>query len=456
MKNLKKTLTLVLAAAVTATTVFAVSPAEAQATNKTASVTLTTKGATKTATISKPKDKLTITPSVKKVTIKKANLSVKSSKTSVATVKKSGKKVVVTGVKAGKAKITITYKNKVKKKTTTYKATYTVTVKQPTTSVKLNKTSASLKVKGTVSLTATVKPSNTTDTFSWKTSNSSVASIKKNGKKVTVTAKKAGTATITATSGSKKATCKITVNTVTLDKKTASLEVGQTVTLKATVKPSGKATFTSSDTSVATVDKSTGKVKAVKVGTAKITATYGKATATCTVTVKEATPAATPYSASFSTAGYTAKHSDGNIAITSDEVQADITALKGATAQSILEGSILSKTALFTKVVANKKALKAAQDAGLVSGTSLNLGLTVAITSTSQSGGNEIVNYTLTTGGKSYKRVATISSDRSSIVVTDGTNEKLSFKKSGSTYVLSINDEALNSLVSKLGVVSFQ
>lgn len=74
--------------------------------------------------------------------------------------------------------------------------------------------------------------------------------------------------------------------TAALDKKTAAVYTGKTVTLKATSNDKdAKATFASSNTKVATVS-STGVVKGVKAGTATITAAYGNATATCTVTVK--------------------------------------------------------------------------------------------------------------------------------------------------------------------------
>ncbi|MBE6606255.1 MAG: CHAP domain-containing protein [Ruminococcaceae bacterium] len=81
----------------------------------------------------------------------------------------------------------------------------------PVTGVSLNKTSTTLTVGDTVTLTATVLPSNATNkAVSWTSSNPSVASVS-NG---VVTAKAAGTATITATTadGSKTATCVVAVN----------------------------------------------------------------------------------------------------------------------------------------------------------------------------------------------------------------------------------------------------
>ena len=73
--------------------------------------------------------------------------------------------------------------------------------------------------------------------------------------------------------------------TVTLDKTSLSLEVGESATLVATA--SGTVEWSSSDTQVATVVN--GKVTAVGAGRAVITATCGTAKATCTVTVTEKT-----------------------------------------------------------------------------------------------------------------------------------------------------------------------
>ena len=96
-------------------------------------------------------------------------------------------------------------------------ATVKVTVKQPVTSVKLNRKSVNLKVKGkakqkTVTLKATVNPKNANNkAVSWKSSNTKIATVNSKGK---VTAKKKGTCYITATAkdGSKKsAKCKIVV-----------------------------------------------------------------------------------------------------------------------------------------------------------------------------------------------------------------------------------------------------
>lgn len=100
-----------------------------------------------------------------------------------------------------------------------------------------------------------------------------------------------GTTTITAQSGSRKATITINVlrsaNSVSLDKTELSMEVGDKATLKATMNPSNatdKLTWSTSNASVVTVDN--GNVTAVGTGKATVivTTTSGK-TASCTVEV---------------------------------------------------------------------------------------------------------------------------------------------------------------------------
>lgn len=77
--------------------------------------------------------------------------------------------------------------------------------------------------------------------------------------------------------------------TVALDKTSATIYTGKTVTLKATSNDTAKTvTYTTSNNAVATVS-STGVVKGVKAGTAVITATCGNAKAICKVTVKTST-----------------------------------------------------------------------------------------------------------------------------------------------------------------------
>lgn len=159
--------------------------------------------------------------------------------------------------------------------------------------VVLSKSSETLAVNETLTLKATITPSNAQSAKTWSSSNAKVASVDKNGK---VTAKAAGKATITVkTANGKTAACVITVKKapakVTLSKAKAALGIKETLALKASVSPAGaKAgiTWSSSNAKVAAVDKN-GKVTAKKAGTAKITAkTCNGKKAVCTVTVKKA------------------------------------------------------------------------------------------------------------------------------------------------------------------------
>lgn len=84
----------------------------------------------------------------------------------------------------------------------------TTTVFVSAASTKINKAKLSLDV----GKAATVKVLNTTKKVSWTTSNKSIATVKSTGSRTAkVTAKKAGTATITGKIGKKKYTCKVTV-----------------------------------------------------------------------------------------------------------------------------------------------------------------------------------------------------------------------------------------------------
>ena len=84
-----------------------------------------------------------------------------------------------------------------------------IEISEPT-SVSLNKTALTLDVGKSYTLTKTVSPSNAVTSYTWRSSNTSVATVDGNGK---VTAKASGTATITVkTSNGKIATCKVTVN----------------------------------------------------------------------------------------------------------------------------------------------------------------------------------------------------------------------------------------------------
>ena len=108
------------------------------------------------------------------------------------------------------------------------------------TSVSLNETSASVAVGSTVTLKATVAPSNATDkTITWKSSNTAVATVTSSG---VVKGVKAGTATITAkSSNGKTAKATITVTSVTTLKNTSTIS-STSIALGSVVTITGKAT----------------------------------------------------------------------------------------------------------------------------------------------------------------------------------------------------------------------
>ena len=123
-----------------------------------------------------------------------------SSNTNIATVTSAG---VVTGVAGGTATITVTTADGSKT------ATCSVTVNVPVTGVTLNKSSITLNAGSSETLTATIAPSNASNkNVSWKSSNTSVATVTSAGK---VTGVASGTATITVTTADGSKTAKATV-----------------------------------------------------------------------------------------------------------------------------------------------------------------------------------------------------------------------------------------------------
>ena len=211
----------------------------------------------------------------------------KSDKPEIASVDANGK---VTGVKAGEATITVTTEDGGKT------ATCKVTVK-PNLVSEITLAALAIYVGESKAVTATVKPDDATNKeLTWTSSDETVATVDATGK---VTGKKIGTATITATaqdgsgvSGSCTVTVLSAVKTVTVTPANLTLGKNKSYTLTATVdaQPGTDTgvTWTSSDTTIATVD-ATGKVTATdKVGTVTITATSKADPAkkgTCTVKV---------------------------------------------------------------------------------------------------------------------------------------------------------------------------
>lgn len=197
---------------------------------------------------------------------------------------KVSKDGVVTAVGIGSSTITAKIQGKTAK--------CEVRVLAPLESIQLDKASADLKKGETVDLNVKVNPVYTTDdkTVTWKSSNTNVATVDKNGK---VTAVGAGEATISATVGKFTETCKVTVSIPLEAIEMADkydLELGANEHLRPRANPIDttadltKMKWTSSNPDVVKVDKA-GNMTGVSYGTATITAELDGVTASCKVTV---------------------------------------------------------------------------------------------------------------------------------------------------------------------------
>lgn len=191
-----------------------------------------------------------------------------SSDSKVASVNTYGK---ITAKKAGSATITAKTKNA--------EASCKVTVTK--TKVTLNKTSLTLENGESAVLTAA---SSTGHKVTWKSAKTSIASVSENGK---VTAKKPGTTTVTAKVDGTSVNCKVTVKspTVRLTPSKISLYRKEKYNLKVSSTSKSTPVWKTNKKSVATVDE-TGKVTAVKHGTAVITVTVDGVSKNCEVTVR--------------------------------------------------------------------------------------------------------------------------------------------------------------------------
>lgn len=214
-----------------------------------------------------------------------------SSNTSVVTVNQSG---LIIAVGSGTCNITATCGSK------TASCPVMVNILISCTSISIPST-LNITEEKTVELTPTITPSNTTDTVSWKSSNTQVALVEDG---VIIPLVKTGSCTITVTCGQKSATCQVSINIQEYVDNSLTLNglllnttqnviggIGKTLTIKARKTPygaPGSVSWSSSDTNVATVNSS-GVVTAKAAGTCNIIATCGSYTDTCALTVNDGT-----------------------------------------------------------------------------------------------------------------------------------------------------------------------
>lgn len=168
-----------------------------------------------------------------------------------------------------------------------------VTVIQPATDIRLNKTKLNLELGETTQLLANVSPADVTDnSVTWSTSNEAVATVDANG---VVTAVGGGNCTVTATThNGLTATCNVTVKqlpeSISFTESAIAIGIGESHSLEVVFNPENTTerglTWSSSNTTIATVNNA-GEVTGKGAGKAVITAkTTNGLTATCNVTVE--------------------------------------------------------------------------------------------------------------------------------------------------------------------------
>ena len=199
----------------------------------------------------------------------------------IATVDTDG---LITGIAPGNTRITISHG--------LYSAEFAVTVKQPMTSVAINKSETEINVGETITLSAAFEPANTTDDKSvfWYSKDTSIAKVDSDG---IVTAVSPGTVDICGAIGTFRISCSVTVKApiekIVLNTTKGTLRLDSTKQLDVIFIPSNTTdnkdvTWSSADPDIASVDEN-GLVTGLKTGKTIITGAVGTHTATYTVSV---------------------------------------------------------------------------------------------------------------------------------------------------------------------------
>ena len=164
--------------------------------------------------------------------------------------------------------------------------------------INLAPSNSAIEIEEKLQINATIEPNTSEETLIWVSSNSKVATVDQNG---LVTGKSHGTVTITATGRDSMVANSVKVTVQTAPKSVALNITNKTIDLSSnerifqlvgTISPSTANVYThlkytSSDKTVADVDENTGRVTALKNGTATITvSTENNKTATGFVTVQ--------------------------------------------------------------------------------------------------------------------------------------------------------------------------
>lgn len=168
----------------------------------------------------------------------------------------------------------------------------------PCTGITLNTNTLTFTGSDTQTLTVTKTPSNTTDKVTYTTNPTGIVVVN-NG---VITPIKNGSTVITVTCGSKTATCNVTVTgisttvavqSVSLNKNTTTINVGETETLVATISPTNatnqNVTWGTDAPNIATVTNGVVEGKAVGTASISVETVDGSHTDTCNVTVQQNT-----------------------------------------------------------------------------------------------------------------------------------------------------------------------